>query len=193
MDQLAAVQRPMGIFEQYMASSTQALVLKEKVFSLSQDSFDVTNISGEPILKIEGRHMTISGRKTVRDMAGQHLFDIVKEKMHLHATYVAEDPMGKKLMEVKSAFQVVGSKATVTFMSKGGHAETLTMKGNWRDTSADIVCENTGAVVARIDRKLLNKRELMGSQQTYALIVAPGVDMALMVAACVALDEKNND
>merc|ERR1712000_610781 len=70
MDQLAAVQRPMGIFEQYMASSTQALVLKEKVFSLSQDSFDVTNISGEPILKIEGRHMTISGRKTVRDMAG---------------------------------------------------------------------------------------------------------------------------
>lgn len=88
---------------------------------------------------------------------------------------------------------VVGSKATVTFLSRDGHAETLTMSGNWRDTSADIVCESSGAVVARIDRKLLNKRELFGGQQTYALIVAPGVDMALMVAACIALDEKNNE
>lgn len=67
------------------------------------------------------------------------------------------------------------------------------MTGNWRDTSADIICETTGAVVARIDRKLLNARELIGRQQSYALIVAPGVDMALMVAACVALDEKNNE
>ncbi|KAG5980577.1 hypothetical protein E4U54_006765 [Claviceps lovelessii] len=67
------------------------------------------------------------------------------------------------------------------------------MTGNWRDTSADIQCERTGATVARIDRKLFNARELLGNQQTYALVVAPGVDMALMVALCVALDEKNNE
>lgn len=67
------------------------------------------------------------------------------------------------------------------------------MKGNWLDTSADIVCERTGVTVARIDRKLLKAREFFTSNQTYALVVAPGVDMALMVALCVALDEKNNE
>lgn len=87
---------------------------------------------------------------------------------------------------------MAGSKATVTIMSKDGHAEILTMSGNWLDTSADIISQTTGETVARIDRQLLKKREIMG-QQTYALIVAPGVDVALMVAACVALDEKNND
>lgn len=65
------------------------------------------------------------------------------------------------------------------------------MSGNWLDTSANIICEKTGATLARIDRKLLNARELLGGQQTYALVVAPGVDMAIMVALCVALDEKN--
>lgn len=88
---------------------------------------------------------------------------------------------------------VIGSKATAEFQSRDGHSETLTMSGNWRDTSADIVCEKTGAVAARIDRKLLNAREIFGGQQTYALVVAPGVDMALMVALCIALDEKNNE
>lgn len=65
------------------------------------------------------------------------------------------------------------------------------MNGAWAGTAADIVDQKTGAVVARIDRRMFNKREIFGGQQTYALIVAPGVDMALMVAACVALDEKN--
>lgn len=48
-------------------------------------------------------------------------------------------------------------------------------------------------VVARIDRKLFNAREFFGGQQTYALICAPGIDKALMVAMCIAFDEKNNE
>jgi uncharacterized protein YxjI len=67
------------------------------------------------------------------------------------------------------------------------------MKGNWFDTSADIVDEATGAVVARIDRKLLNARELILGHQTYHLTIAPGVDMALLVAMCMCLDAKNNE
>jgi uncharacterized protein YxjI len=67
------------------------------------------------------------------------------------------------------------------------------MRGNWRDTTADIVDEATGAVVARINRKLLNARELVLGQQTYHLTVAPGADVALLVAMCVCLDEKQNE
>lgn len=88
---------------------------------------------------------------------------------------------------------VVGSKANIEFKNFDGSTVNLLMSGNWRDSKADIVEETTGAVAARIDRKSFNARHLIARQQTYALIVAPGVDMALMVAACVALDEKNND
>ena len=88
---------------------------------------------------------------------------------------------------------MIGSKAKIEFKTFDGSTVNLVMSGNWFDTYADIVDEATGAVAARIDRQVLNKREIFGGQQTYALVVAPGVDMALMVAACVAMDEKNND
>lgn len=66
------------------------------------------------------------------------------------------------------------------------------MKGNWLDR-AEIVDESTGAVVARIDRKLLSGRDFLFDVQKYALIVAPGADMALMAAMCVCLDEHQAD
>lgn len=67
------------------------------------------------------------------------------------------------------------------------------MKGNWRDR-AEIVDETAGnAVVARIDRKLLSGRDIFLGSQTYALVVAPGVDMALMAALAICLDEKRNE
>jgi hypothetical protein len=109
----------------------------------------------------------------------------------------------------------LGSKATATFTSQNGKAEALQMKGNFFDTSANITdkaqngkapltftSRQTAAeandsapdiAVARIDRKLLSGKDLLFGQQTYAVQVAPGVDMALVAAMCICLDEKNNE
>ncbi len=105
MVSLQPLKAPTGIFPQFIAKGTETLVLKEKVFSLTGDSFDVQNTSGQSILKIKGRKMSISGRKTVTDMNDHHLYDIVKEHMHIHSTYAAEDPNGTKILEVKSHFK----------------------------------------------------------------------------------------
>ncbi|KAK0629506.1 tubby C-terminal-like domain-containing protein [Bombardia bombarda] len=192
--QLAPAPQPIAIFAPFIARQTETLVLREKVMSLSGDSFEIKLQNGQPILRVQGSVMSLSGRKSVYDMNGTHLFDIVKELFHLiHTTYVVEDPRKKKLLEVKSSFALFGSKATATFTNANGAAETLTMKGNWFDSAADIVDEKTGNTVARIDRKLLSGRDLLFGQQTYALTVAPNVDMALMVALCICMDEKNNE
>lgn len=88
----------------------------------------------------------------------------------------------------------MGSKAIATFTSKNGKAEQLQMKGNFFDTSADITDEAQGGlVVARIDRKILSGKDIFFGQQTYGVMVAPGVDMALVAAMCICLDEKNNE
>ena len=88
---------------------------------------------------------------------------------------------------------MVGSKATATFTDANDHAKTFFMKGGWFDHSADIVDHKTGQTVARIDRKLLTGRDLVFGQQTYAVVVAPGVDAALIAAMCICFDEKNNE
>ena len=93
------------------------------------------------------------------------------------------------------AISTVGTSKTLgTFQNTiTNMPEVLLMKGNFFDTNANITNEQTGAVVAQIDRKLFNARELLGGQQTYSVNVAPGMDMALIVAMVVCLDEKRND
>ncbi|KAK9578432.1 hypothetical protein V6Z92_009107 [Aspergillus fumigatus] len=192
--QLSPVPKPLALFDRFIAQQTETMALKEKVLSISGDRFDVKLANGQPIFQIKAKHMSLSGRKSVFDMAGNHLFDIVKEHLHIHTTFAAVDPHGKKLLEVKSSFSLVGSKTIATFTSsKTGSIETLKMKGNWLDTKVDIVDEATGAVVAQINRKLWQGREVFFDQQTYAVSVARGVDLALIAALCVCFDEKNNE
>ena len=101
--QLPPVPAPVAIMDQFIAPQTETLVLKEKVLSLSGDSFDVKLASGQPIFQIKAKHMSVSGRKSVFDMAGNHLFDLVKEHLHIHSTFAAQAPDGRKLLEVKSS------------------------------------------------------------------------------------------
>lgn len=102
---LPQVRQPIGQFNSLIAQRCETIVLKEKVLSLSGDSFDIKTADGAPLLKVKGKHMTISGRKSVYDLADNHLFDIVKEHFHLHSTYAAEDPTGKKFLEIKSSLK----------------------------------------------------------------------------------------
>jgi hypothetical protein len=101
--QPGAAQR-IGVYDQYIARQPETLVLREKVLSLSGDSFEIKFQSGQPQLRVQGKVMSISGRKSVFDMANNHLFDIVKEHFHIHTTFAAVDPTGKKVLEVKSSF-----------------------------------------------------------------------------------------
>jgi len=195
--QLPPVPQPLAIFDSFIARQSETIVLKEKVLSLSGDSFSIKLENGTPLLEVKGSIMSLSGRKSLFDMAGGHLFDIQKELLHIHATYAAVTPQGQKILEVKSKFALFGSKAVITFTTKAGKSVTLTMKGNWRDSVADIVDESTGMPVARINRKLGDVKtaikDLLLQKQTYAVTIAPGVDMALVAAMCICMDEKNNE
>ncbi|CAN9389044.1 unnamed protein product [Alternaria alternata] len=194
MSSLAPAPQPIGVFPQFLAAGPETLVLKEKVISLSGDSFSIKLANGTPVLQVEGKVMSLTGRKKMFDMQGNHLCSIVKEHFHLHSTYVVESAKGNKIMEVKSSFKLLGSKATATFTSSNGKQEVLTMRGNFFDTQADILDEAQGGlVVARIDRKILSGKDIFFGQQTYGVQIAPGVDMALIAALCICLDEKNNE
>jgi uncharacterized protein YxjI len=103
--QLAPMPQQIGIFDHFVARQTETIILKEKVLSLSGDSFDIKLANGTPLIKVEGKLMSISGRKSVMDMAGNRLFDICKEHFHIHSTYACEDPNGQKFFEVKSKFK----------------------------------------------------------------------------------------
>lgn len=67
----------------------------------------------------------------------------------------------------------------------------LLIKGDWFDRSASITMGSI--VVAQISRSYFNMREIFGGQQTYYVTVAAGVDLAMLAAICVCLDERENE
>ncbi|KAF2840239.1 hypothetical protein M501DRAFT_1049268 [Patellaria atrata CBS 101060] len=189
---LSSVGTEIGIFKPFIAQKSETLILTER-FGLSGDSFRIQNLEGRPILQVEGKVATISGRKIVRDMAGNELFHIRKKHLALFQTFYAEDSKGERFFEVKGKFALLGSKAVGTFRGFSGEEHRLTMEGNWLNSKADIVDEATGKTVATINRKRWNARDLIGGQQTYQVTIAPGMDMALIVAMCIMLDERRNE
>lgn len=99
---LKPVAEPIALFDQFVSQEPQTLVLREKVLSVSGDSFEIKFANGQTCLKVHGAWVSLSGRKKVEDAHGNHLFDITKELLHIHATYAIEDTHRKKICEVKS-------------------------------------------------------------------------------------------
>lgn len=83
-----------------------------------------------------------------------------------------------------------GSKAIGSFTNSSGQPIELLMKGDFFSIKADITIVSTGQVVASIDRQFANAAQIIGGQQTYVVTIQPGVDMAIIVAMCICLDEK---
>lgn len=194
MAQLPSPPQALGIFNNYIALQPESLILKERVLSLSGDSFIVKTLDGREILQVKGEAFSLSGRKTVMDMQGNHMFTIRKEHFSFPKMYYAEDAQGKRFFELEGKFSLGSSKSVGRFINSfTNQQEELMMKGNFFDTYADITNVQTGQPVARVDRQLLNARELFTNQQTYVVTVAQGVDLALITAMCICLDEKRNE
>ncbi|KAI0413038.1 DUF567-domain-containing protein [Xylaria grammica] len=178
----------LGLFPRFFASQPESLLLREKALSLSGDSFEIRNSDGELIFRVTSEVSPLAGRTHISDTDGNLLFTIRKKFIALHSTFYAEDPNGKVIIEVKGKFSIGPRKSVCTFRSQLGTEESLVAAGSFSDTRADIMHEATKLPVATIDREeLTNMRDIL---QTYIVTVAPNVDMAIIIAMCMCLDER---
>ena len=70
------------------------LVLKEKVWSLSGDTFTVHTADGADVLQVKGKLASLHSKKTFTDMAGQEIFVLAEKKLKLFKTFHAENAAG---------------------------------------------------------------------------------------------------
>lgn len=112
--------------------------------------------------------------------------------MHVHKTFEATNAQGQLLFTVKGKFTLMGSKMGATFRNaQDGREIEMLCKGDFFDRKATITVDDK--VVAQIGRSFVNVREMFGDKQSYQVNVAPGVDLAMMAAVCICLDEKENE
>lgn len=97
--------QPLGIFPSFIAKQTESLILREKGLSLSgADDFSIKLLDGRSILQVRGDAFSMSGRKRVLNMQGNHMFTIRKGHFSFPSVYYAEDVTGKRFLEVEGKF-----------------------------------------------------------------------------------------
>ncbi|KAK4508363.1 hypothetical protein PRZ48_002101 [Zasmidium cellare] len=167
------------------------LVMKEKVLSLSGDDFKVETTDGAQLLKVKGKYISIRDKKRFKDASGKELFTLSNKMLKLHKSFKGESPDGYDFA-VKGHFSFASSKSSVEFKNQADGAPIeLRLKGDWFDRKASIKLGDRP--VAQITRKLINGRELFFDKQTYFVTVVPNVDLSLIAAICVCLDERENE
>ncbi|EGP91871.1 unnamed protein product [Zymoseptoria tritici ST99CH_1A5] len=170
------------------------LLLKEKVLSLTGDGFTIVNAAtSQPVVLLKPKKISLHSTKVFTDPAGVELFSLSHKTLALFKSFTAESKLSPAHnFEIKGKFALGGSKSSVHFKNASdGRDIELLVKGDWFDRSANITLNDR--VVATVGRQFANARELVGGKQTYFVTVAPGVDLSMIAAICVCLDEKENE
>lgn len=127
----------------------------------------------------------------ITDPSGKVLFNIHTKMISIHTTFEGDDASGREVLKIQKKMSM-GTKMEIKFQNASDSSKVeLSVKGDFWGGTANITLGDRP--VAHISRSVANVRELKFDKQTYAVQVAPGVDLSLIAAACICLDELKED
>jgi uncharacterized protein YxjI len=154
---------------------TTMYVIREKMFRLTEDS-DITDESGEPVLQVDGKVMSLHQRLILRDPAGREVAQVHRKLVALRPTYeITID--GKNVAEVRQhLFTPFRQRLTIDLPGAGD----MEISGDL--FSHEFTIQRDGQTAATISKRWLSLTA------SYAVDVAPGENDLLILATVLALD-----
>jgi uncharacterized protein YxjI len=150
-------------------------VIREKMFRLGEDS-DITNESGELMLQVDGKIMSLHQRLILRDPAGREVAQVHRKLAAFRPTYeITID--GKNVAEVRQhLFTPFGERLTIDVPGAGDMGISGDLFGH------EFTIQRDGQTAATISKRWLSLTA------SYAVDVAPGENDLLILATVLALD-----
>ncbi len=150
-------------------------IIRERMFRLGEDS-DITDEAGRPVLRVDGKVLSLHNRLILRDPAGREVGQVHRKLAALRPAYeISID--GKDVAEVrKHLFTAFGERFTIAVHGAGD----MEIDGDM--LSHEFTIERDGQTVATISKRWLSMTD------SYAVEVAPGEDDVLILAGVLALD-----
>lgn len=187
-----------AIDQRFCSATTVTLHLREKLFSLSSDSFSITDVhTGVVWFRVGGHAFSIREKKTLLDARNSPVVSMKEEFFALTPSYFVSSNSGQSLFEIHCKFTFVTTDLRVEFTNKATRQRCkMGLSGDWKHRRATIWLETPAGrreTVGRVYRPLTAARNFFLGTQDYYLEIAPNVDMALMTLICVVLDEKASD
>lgn len=188
-----------AVEQRFCVPGEVTLRLKEKLFSFSGDDFSINDANtNQPWFKMQGKAFSLREKKTLMDAYGTPVLNIKETFAAFESNYkvYAGNNSVQELFKVIAHITFGKAKMNTTIINRqNGQPLNLSLKGNIMTHEAVIYigeAKQGGIPIAKIHRPLTG-REWLSGQQEYWLTVAPNVDISMMVAMCVALDEMKKD
>jgi uncharacterized protein YxjI len=150
-------------------------IIREKMFRLAESS-DITDETGQPVLHVDGKVMSLHNRLIMRDLAGREVAQVSRRLAALRPTYeISID--GKNVGEVRRHLFAPFHERLTIAVTGGGDMEVA---GDL--LSHEFTIQRDGQTVATISKRWLSLTA------TYAVDVGPGENDLLILASVLALD-----
>lgn len=190
---------PLAIIEQrFCLPNPVTLRLRNKLFSFSQDSDIRDPFTGILYFRVKGRVFSMKDKKTLLDFADVPVLNLQEPMFRWRKTYEISrgNDQVNRVMDVTLKFTFLKTKmGAVAVNISTGQQVALGVLGNWSSRNAIIWVDigNTGDKESRIPiakiYRPLNIQEMIFGAESYYIEIAPGVDIALIVALCVCVDD----
>jgi uncharacterized protein YxjI len=150
-------------------------VIRERMFRLGEDS-DITDEAGQPVLRVDGKVLSLHNRLVLRDTAGRDVGQVHRKLAALRPTYeITID--GRNVAEVRRhLFTPFGERFTIDVPGPSD----MEISGDL--LSHEFTIERDGQTLATISKRWLSMTA------SYAVDVATGEDDVLILASVLALD-----
>ena len=153
--------------------------MREKLVSFGDDFWIETN-TGRRAFKVDGKVARIRDTLVIRDVAGNEVAKVQERKIAIRDTMSIERP-GRPDATIKKALI---NPLRERFTLQADDIGEITIQGNIVDHEYKF--ESGGAKVAEVSKRWLRLRD------TYGVEITSGQDIALILAATVALDQLSH-
>jgi uncharacterized protein YxjI len=150
-------------------------VVQERFFHLGED-FDITDEQGHPVLRVDGKVLSLHNTLIVRDTRGAEVARVERQLLSFRPTYHVTC-QGQEVAEVrKHLFSPFGDRFTIDVPGP----DDLEVTGSLLEHDYSI--QRGGRTVAVVSKAWLSVTE------TYGVDIAPGEDDVLILTSVLALD-----
>lgn len=180
----------------FVAQQPLKLHLKEKAFSFSGDDFGIVDaITGAQWFVIKGKTFSLRDQKMMYDCTGAPVFTMRQKNMFSYTQEIICAVENRPIYEIRLKFTFLKGKLYADIPTQSG-VVNLVLKCDI-GTRAGVICigepKAGGPVVAKIYRPEYTVRNHFANAQDYYVDIAVGMDAAIIVAMCVALDEARQE
>ncbi|EMC98205.1 hypothetical protein BAUCODRAFT_67615, partial [Baudoinia panamericana UAMH 10762] len=146
------------------------------------------------VFRIDGKVLTTSNRKRLRDVSGKDICQLRRKPFRHpkeHYLQVAQ----KQVCTIRGKLGLGSRRCSALFnnaVADSAPTELFIMGHFLNEPGAKVHLGSNekGPVVIELERDIMNARQWMTGRHTYKVHVAKGVDMALACALAVTVDER---